>query len=88
MVEITQTQTVPVGVSAADRPALFSVNAGIALEDALAQLGVLLECAQLSANELCDAPDRRLLGVTLHCIESAQAVVRALLLPQPCTAPL
>ena len=43
---------------------------------------VLLECAQLTANELCDAPDRSLLGVTLHCIEQAQAVVASLRVPQ------
>ncbi|AIS19196.1 hypothetical protein LT40_18060 [Pseudomonas rhizosphaerae] len=74
--------SVPVGNYLSDRPALFSVNAGIALQDALAHLGVLLECAQLTANELYDAPDRSLLGVTLHCIEHAQAVVASLRVPQ------
>jgi len=44
--------------------------------------GVLLECAQLTANELYDAPDRSLLGVTLHCIEQAQAVVASLQVPR------
>ena len=82
MVEIIQTCSVPVGACASDKPALFSVNAGIALEEALAHLGVLLECAQLTANELCDAPDRSLLGVTLHCIEQAQAVVASLRMPR------
>ena len=65
-----------------DEPALFSVNAGVALEDALAHLGVLLECAQLTADELWEAPDRCLLGVTLHCIEHAQAVVASLRVPR------
>jgi len=82
MVEITRTCSVPVGACVSDKPALFSVNAGVALEDALAHLGVLLECAQLTANELCDAPDRSLLGVTLHCIEQAQAVVASLRMPR------
>ncbi len=82
MVEITRTCSVPVGECLSDKPALFSVNAGIALEDALAHLGVLLECAQLTANELWDAPDRSLLGVTLHCIEHAQAVVASLQVPR------
>lgn len=65
-----------------NKPTLFSVNAGIALEDALARLGMLLECAQLTANEFYDAPDRSLLGVTLHCIEHAQVVVASLQVPR------
>lgn len=79
MVEITQTCSMPVGDGIADNPTLFSMNEGVPLADALAQLAKLLDCAQVVASELCDAPDRRLLGVTVHCIEGAQAVVKSLL---------
>ncbi|WP_296246575.1 DUF3077 domain-containing protein [Pseudomonas sp. UBA4194] len=81
MVKSFETHKVLVGDGEAQEQPLFRVNPEIPVEDALWQLAHLLRCAQASAVELCDAalPDRQLVGVTVHCIEGAQAVVEALL---------
>jgi hypothetical protein len=60
---------------------MFSVNAGAGLEDVLNQLSNLLNCARAAAVEMCDARviNHGLLGANVHCIESAAALVEALL---------
>ena len=50
-----QTRGTPVGGGAADKQPIFSVNPGIELEDALGELSHLLDCAQATTFELCDA---------------------------------
>lgn len=63
-----------------DQP-LFSVRAGVPLEDALVQISQLLKCASATAYELsdCGLPQRGLIGSTLHCLEGARALVDSLL---------
>ena len=81
MIEITETQALDFGCCGLEQKPMFSVNSGIALEDALTQLSHLLACAQAAASEMCDARvvDRGLVGATVHCIEGAKALVDALL---------
>jgi len=81
MIDITETRALEFALHGSNNQPLFSVNPGIALEDALTQLSHLLTCAQASATELCDTrvSDPGLVGSTVHCIESAKALVDALL---------
>jgi len=82
MTEITETHRLPFGRCGSEQQPIFSVNPGIALEDALTQLSHLLTCAQATASEMCDARalDRGLVGATVHCIEGAKALVDSLLI--------
>lgn len=81
MTDKTRTTAVTFGPAGEGSQPVFSVNPGIALEDALAELSKLLICAKASAFEMCDsrAYDPGLVGATVHCIEGAKALVDALL---------
>jgi hypothetical protein len=65
-----------------DNQPIFSVNSGVASEDAWTKLSHLLTYAHASASEMCDVRvvDPGLLGATVHCIEGANAWVDALLI--------
>lgn len=82
MIDITETHALPFGHCGSKQQPIFSVDPGIALEDALTQLSHLLTCAHASASEMCDAQvlDRGLMGATVHCIEGAKALVDSLLI--------
>lgn len=49
MIDITETNILPIGHFGPDRQPIFSVNPGVASEDALTQLSHLLRCAHASA---------------------------------------
>ena len=82
MIDITETNILPFGHFGPDRQPIFSVNPGVAPEDALTQLSHLLRCAHASASEMCNvrAVYSGLLGAAVHCIEGAKALVDALLI--------
>jgi hypothetical protein len=81
MTEMTHTTALPFGACDSSNKPIFSVNPGINREDTLTHLSHLLKCAYASAYELCDNPvrDTGLLWSTVHSIESAKALVDALL---------
>jgi len=80
MSDAIKTRVISVGSGVSDTHSLFSVVPNVELQDALAELSHLLDCAHATALELCDGalPDRRLLGATLHCLEGARALADAL----------
>ena len=82
LIEITQTSVLPFGPHGLDNQPIFSVNSGVAPEDAWTKLSHLLTCAHASASEMCDVRvvDPGLLGATVHCIVGAKAWVDALLI--------
>lgn len=77
-----KTVTHPFGACSTDEKAFFCVQEGLAWEDTLVQVSLLLKCAEETAYEMCDGPDRSqrgLLWSTLHSIEGAKGLVDALL---------
>ena len=71
----------PFGDCSGNQQQPFNVNDGIPVDDALVNISQLLKCASETAYELsdCGLPQRGLIGATLHCIDSAKALVDALL---------
>ncbi|EIK96602.1 hypothetical protein PMM47T1_10025 [Pseudomonas sp. M47T1] len=69
------------GDCGANDKALFSVRAGVPVKDALVQVSLLLKCASETAFERsdCGLPQRGLIGSTLHCLDSARALVDSVL---------
>lgn len=77
--EIPVTQSVPFGVIVGSQ-SLFSVQAGISVEDALILASEYLSCATATANESADntpAEFRPLARSVVHQIEVAKALVEA-----------
>lgn len=76
------TAVFPFGARGADDTPFFAVQAGLSSGEVLAQVSLLLQCAEATAYEMCDGPDRSqrgLLWATLHSIEGAKGLIDALL---------
>ncbi|UVJ42450.1 DUF3077 domain-containing protein [Pseudomonas sp. LS1212] len=79
---IEKTVTTPFGSCDAGHAPLFAVRAGIHAEDALVHASLSLKCAMDIAHVACEHEGVRVSGLlwsTLHSIETAKALVDALL---------
>nr|WP_166359744.1 DUF3077 domain-containing protein [Pseudomonas akapageensis] len=79
---ILKTVTPPFGSCDAGHEPLFAVRAGINAEDALVHASLFLKCAvdtAYAATECPGAHEKGLIWSTMHSIETAQAIINALL---------
>jgi hypothetical protein len=79
---ILKTVNTPFGSCDASHEPLFAVRAGINAEDALVHVSLFLRCAMDTAyasSECTGAPEKGLVWSTMHSIETAKAIVDALL---------
>jgi hypothetical protein len=79
---ILKTVTTPFGSCDAGHEPLFAVRRGINAEDALVHVSLFLKCAMDTANassECAGVPEKGLMWSTMHSIETAKAIVDALL---------
>ncbi|WP_166361751.1 DUF3077 domain-containing protein [Pseudomonas akapageensis] len=79
---ILKTVTTPFGSCDAGHEPLFAVRAGINAEDALVHASLFLKCAvdtTHAATECSGVHEKGLIWATMHSIETAKAIVDALL---------
>ncbi|WP_166365249.1 DUF3077 domain-containing protein [Pseudomonas akapageensis] len=77
---LQKTVTTPFGICDAGHEPLFAVRAGIPAEDALVHASLLLKGACASTVQACEkaaTAESGLLWLTLHAIETAKALVDA-----------
>ena len=79
---ILKTVTTPFGSCDAGHGPLFAVCGGIDAEDALVHVSLFLRCAMDTAHasiECTGVPEKGLMWSTMHSLETAKAIVDALL---------
>ena len=87
---LQKTVTTPFGTCDAGHAPLFAIRAGIPAEDALVHASLLLKGACESSAQACEKAtiaESGLLWLTLHAIETAKALVDAVVDGAQCEGP-